>query len=201
MNLENFIQDLSSDKPIPGGGSTSALFGVLASALSSMVCALTYNKKNYEQYQDFVKGQHKKILNLKDSLDKLIDKDMQAYLKLNNAYKLPKDTQEQIGFRNKQIQTLLRPAAEVPLEIMNLSAQGIDITNSLIGKTNKLALSDLACAAIGFKSAIQCAWLNVLINLSLSSSPMDDLKSEGEQLINKYISVADEIYYQTQNSF
>lgn len=200
MNLNYFIEDLSSEKPTPGGGSTSALFGVLGCALDSMVCALTYNKKKYEEHQTFVRDCHNQILSLQNDLEDLIEQDMLAYSQLNGAYRLPKNTEEQKIYREKQIQSNLRPAAEVPFSIMKLCAQGIKITQTLIGKTNKLAISDLACSVVGFKAAIECAWVNVKINLSLSKVPMDDIKQKCQDILSKYPKLAEEIYSQIETN-
>lgn len=157
MNLENFINDLSSEKPAPGGGAASAMFGVIALALSSMVCALTKGKKAYEDYQNFVSEKHDEILKLQNQLVDKIQEDKDAYLAVNSAYKLPRETEEQIAFRNKSIQDSLRPAASTPLEIMRLCVAGLELTDSLIGKTTKMAVSDLGCAAQGFKAALNSA--------------------------------------------
>ena len=45
MDLDNFISDLSSESPAPGGGAASAVMGVLGTALTSMVCALTEGRE------------------------------------------------------------------------------------------------------------------------------------------------------------
>jgi len=56
--LEKFLDELASSSPAPGGGSVSALLGALSSALTSMVCRLTENKKGYENFR----GEIKKVL-------------------------------------------------------------------------------------------------------------------------------------------
>lgn len=48
--LTNFLDQLASGSPVPGGGSVSALCGSLAAALSSMVSNLTINSKKYEKF-------------------------------------------------------------------------------------------------------------------------------------------------------
>ena len=47
--LEQFIDDVASSSPAPGGGSVAAAAGALASALSSMVCRLTIGKKKFKE--------------------------------------------------------------------------------------------------------------------------------------------------------
>ena len=199
MNLENFIEDLSSEKPAPGGGGASAMFGVVGSALTSMVCALTKGKKAYLEFDDFVRTKHDEILQLQTELSGLIKADAEVYLVLNKAYKLPKDTPEQEKIRQNAITDALKPAAKVPLQIMQLCANGIDITESLLGKTTKFAVSDLGCAAMGFKAGIKSAWLNVKINLNCSTDPMDDIEKPAREILDKYIAAADDLYKKVEN--
>ena len=194
MDLDNFVEDLTSNSPAPGGGAASALFGVLGSALSSMVCALTEGRKKYEDNEDFVREQHDKILALQNELKLMMDKDVEAFMQISAAYKLPKETNEDKTKRSEAIQAALLPAIEVPFKIMQLAAQGLDLTESLIGKTNAMASSDLGCAALGFKAAIQGAYLNVKINLGSSKEKLGTFEEDSQVILDKYLPLADNIY-------
>ena len=48
-SIEEFIEDLSSDSPAPGGGSVAGLVAALSGSLNSMVYSLTVNKKAFEE--------------------------------------------------------------------------------------------------------------------------------------------------------
>jgi formiminotetrahydrofolate cyclodeaminase len=50
--IKDFSSLLASNEPAPGGGSTAALSGVLASSLSMMVVQLTVGKKSYEALEE-----------------------------------------------------------------------------------------------------------------------------------------------------
>ncbi|MBU3759509.1 MAG: cyclodeaminase/cyclohydrolase family protein [Candidatus Omnitrophica bacterium] len=45
LSLEDYLHELSSDKPIPGGGSVSAYAAALGMGLSQMVIRITLNRK------------------------------------------------------------------------------------------------------------------------------------------------------------
>lgn len=194
MDYSKFIADLESSSPAPGGGAASALYGVLGSALASMVCALTEGRQKYKDNETFVISQHKKILNLKEKLEKMMDADVEAFMQISAAYKLPRNTEEEKTERSKTIQNAMIPATETPLKIMQLAAEGLDIVNSLIGKTNAMAISDLGCAVLGFKSAIQGAYLNVKINLSSTKNPNEEFAEISDRLMKKYLPLSDKIY-------
>lgn len=200
MNLDNFIEDLSSNSPAPGGGSASALFGVLGTALSSMVCAITQGRKAYAQYEDFAKEQQAKILDLQKKLEAMMDADVQAFMQISAAYKLPHQTDDEKAARSQAIQDALEPATRTPFEIMQLAAQGLDLTQSLMGKSNSMAVSDLGCAALGLKAAIQGAYLNVKINLGSAKEPIGTYAEDSKAIIDKYVPLADKIYNEVLKS-
>ena len=52
---QDFINELASKAPTPGGGGASAYCGALATALASMVGNLTVGKKTYAAVEDEVK--------------------------------------------------------------------------------------------------------------------------------------------------
>ena len=46
--IDEFLEDLSSSSPSPGGGSVAGLVAALSGSLNSMVYSLTVNKKSFE---------------------------------------------------------------------------------------------------------------------------------------------------------
>lgn len=194
MNLDNFIEDLSSESPAPGGGAASAVMGVLGTALTSMVCALTEGRQKYAEHQDFVSQQHEKILELQKQFSQIKDDDIAAFNQISAAYKLPKETDAEKAARSQAIQEALVPATEVPYRIMKLAAEALDVTESLLGKTNAMAISDIGCAALGLKSALQGAYLNVKINIASTKEPNAEIVEDSKALYDKYTILADKIY-------
>ena len=47
LTIKQFMENLSTEAPVPGGGGASALAGSLSAALCSMVASLTNGKKKY----------------------------------------------------------------------------------------------------------------------------------------------------------
>lgn len=99
LMLKDFIDELGSSSPAPGGGSAAALGCALSSALASMVFNLTIGKKSFNEYDDDTKIKIEDMLKetskLKfDFLDDM-EKDSDAFLSLMTAYKLPRSTGEE----------------------------------------------------------------------------------------------------------
>src|SRR5437763_14747817 len=52
MTVRDFLDELSSDSPAPGGGSVSALAAAMGASLAAMVAVLSHTKKGFESKQD-----------------------------------------------------------------------------------------------------------------------------------------------------
>jgi hypothetical protein len=98
-----FINELSSDAPIPGGGGASGLVAACGMALGNMVLSLTTGKKKFEQYQDEIDELIEKGNNLTDALLRGMDADAAAFIPLTMAYRMPKDTEEEQAKRDAML--------------------------------------------------------------------------------------------------
>ena len=165
LNVHSFINEVSIDSPAPGGGSVSALSGALSTALVSMVSNLSYNKKNYEKYNLIFNEIGSNAQHIKRKLIDLIDKDTDAFNMIIDAFKKPKKTSQDILVRNNLIKDATKNAIEVPLEVMKLSLDSLKLSKKILKIGNKNSLSDAGVACEMALSAINGAYMNVLINL------------------------------------
>jgi formiminotetrahydrofolate cyclodeaminase len=94
LQVNEFLDALASKEPVPGGGSGAALAGGLGAALVSMVCNLTIGKKNYEQAWEPLTELRGRSEALRARMVELLEADTQAYAKVMEAYRLPRDTAE-----------------------------------------------------------------------------------------------------------
>ncbi|GFR36106.1 cyclodeaminase/cyclohydrolase family protein [Thermobrachium celere] len=167
--IENFLTDLASSSPAPGGGAVAALSGALAASLSSMVINLTVNKKKFMEYSDDIKEKFNQYLGKCEELRRefleYIDKDIEAFNLVMQAYKMPKDTDEQKAERNKAIQNALIEAYKVPYSVAESAYNMFEIVDFIAEYGNQNAITDAGVAAIQILAAIEAAVLNVRINL------------------------------------
>lgn len=161
-----FLNELHSNSPAPGGGSVAALNGAVAASLVGMVGNLTVGKKNYEALDGEMRQLVQKMDQLKDVFVAFIDKDANSFNGVIDAFKLPKDTDEQKAARTAAIQSGYKEAIAVPLAVAKSASELFDIIEDVVKKGNKNAESDGLVAAISIRSAILSALLNVDINLS-----------------------------------
>ena len=167
MTLPEFVSELASSSPAPGGGSVGALGGALAAGLASMVGELTVGREKYAAVQDEmmrVKDEAKKVA---AELLELIDRDTDAFNAFMAAMKLPKDTDEQKAARKAAMQAAAKGAVEAPLRTLTLSAQAAHLALAAIRMGNSNAVTDAASAGQFARAAAMTAAYNVRINLPL----------------------------------
>jgi formiminotetrahydrofolate cyclodeaminase len=170
LNVKEFIDELSSNSPAPGGGSAAALSAALASALGSMVFNLTINKKAYNEYEEDIKNNILKSLENTDTNKNeflnLMDKDAEEFLELMSAFKLPKNSEEEKNLREIKIQEGYQKALEIPYKVANKAFELYKYIEIAAKYGNKNAISDAGVAALLVQTAVESAVLNVKINLS-----------------------------------
>lgn len=165
MPLNNFIAELGSDSPAPGGGSVCALAGAYAAALCAMVCRLTVGKEQYAGVADEFNGILEKAEILQERFTLAIDEDTEAFNAVMAAFKMPKQTEKDKNNRNIAIQEAYRQAVEVPLSVMNDCFELLKLLPAVAEKGNKNAVSDAGVAARMAFAGLEGAALNVKINL------------------------------------
>jgi len=187
-----FLDDVSSGSPVPGGGSVSAIAGALGTSLVSMVLNLTTSSKKYQEFHQFASENQLIIARISDRLKSLVVEDSAAFDMVMAAYKLPKNTDEEKAERRVAIEEATKKAIAVPLETGKQCIEGLEIINKVIEKTNRNAISDLGVANLLLKAGCEGAIYNVLINLSSISE--DSYKNEVESVINRMQTRKEELF-------
>jgi len=164
-SIEKYLTDLSSNKPAPGGGSASALAGCLGVSCLLMVANFTKNRTGYEKHQNRIKKVIKWLEKIRKELSNLVNKDVIAYEKVANAYKLPKSNEKEIEFRKKEIKKALISALRIPKEIISECLKATYIAEELSRIGNKNLITDVGCGIYFLKSCAESAKLNIDINL------------------------------------
>lgn len=163
--LNEFLNELASKAPTPGGGSVAAITGAMAAGLLVMVCDLTIGKKQYANFGAEAQAIRERAESLRLELQDLAQRDIDVFERLSSAYKLPRTTDADSANRRAAIQTVTKQATEVPLQTARAIAKLLVLCPPLAQSGNRLVVSDVGVAAALIQSAVPAALLNVEINL------------------------------------
>ena len=192
-----FLEELSSSAPVPGGGGASAAAGAYAAALGLMVGNLTTGKKKYADVEEEICESMKKLEQLRDKLTRLVDEDAKAFEPLSKAYGMPKETEEQKKLKEQVMETALREACRVPLEIMEVSIEVMELLQLLEEKGSRLAVSDAGVGILFAKTSLEGASLNVFINTRLMKDRQyaEELNQRADAWIARGRTLEQQVYH------
>ena len=165
--ISNFLDELASNSPTPGGGSVAALAGALGAALISMVGNLTVGKKKYEDVEEDIKKILSSSEKLRYELSQLIEEDVKVFNNFMATYKMPKETEDEKKVRAEKIQESLIEAAKVPLRVAYKCLDILSLSKEVAEKGNVNVVSDAGVAVLMAEAALESAILNVKINLKM----------------------------------
>ena len=203
MNLvgKEFVEELSTNSPAPGGGSVSALAGALGAALSSMVAALSHEKKELLDLKPEMNEIGIEAQNLKDRLSFLVDEDTNAFNKVMDANRLSATNDEEQSAKNQAIEIANKYAIEIPMETAKKCFSVIELADTLVEKGNPNSVSDAGVAAEVALAGVSGACMNVLINLTSvdDESYCDDMRNKVEEIMEKAESLQKVVFEKTMN--
>lgn len=189
--IQEFINELASDAPSPGGGSTAAFVGALAGCLNNMVYSLTINKKSFEILTEEKKQE---MINFENECNNFIlncvnfmEEDRICFNKLMKCYKLPKNTDEEKDHRKSELKAKTYEAMISPLKVCRECIEFYENIEFAIKYGNKMLISDAGVSASLLHSAIESSIINVKVNLnSLKDEEyFSEIKLELEDILNK----------------
>nr|WP_314502812.1 cyclodeaminase/cyclohydrolase family protein [uncultured Lachnoanaerobaculum sp.] len=195
-NIEEYIKELASKTPVPGGGGASAVAGALSAALSSMVCNLTIGKKSFAAVEEDIKNILSDMNKHMESFIKLSDKDAQVFYPLSQAYGFKPQNEEEKALHEANMEKLLFDAAIVPLDIMKEANSMLNSIDFLAKKGSKLAISDAGVAVGLLRSAVCGAMMNVVINVKYMKDRdiAQRLLDEASEILEDTMNKSDIIY-------
>jgi formiminotetrahydrofolate cyclodeaminase len=184
LSITDYLAKTASGDPVPGGGSSAALNGALAAALTEMVANLTIGRKGFEAVDAEMRAVAAKAAGLRSSLTADVDRDSDSYAQVLKAFQLPKATESEKAARAQAIQEAFKQAALVPLGVARACVALMDLGRSVIAKGNPNAASDGAAGILAARMAARAAIYNVRINLGAIKDEAfsSELRQEADRL-------------------
>ncbi|MGN0316512.1 MAG: cyclodeaminase/cyclohydrolase family protein [Lachnospira sp.] len=202
MNMNEFLEVLSSKEPVPGGGGAAGYVAAIGMGLGNMVLALTTGKKKYAEYQEEIEELIVKADELTKKLAECMDKDAESFEPLSKAYGLPRDTKEQIKVREEVMEKALVAASEAPLAMMETIMEALLLIDRIAQIGSRIAISDAGVGTVMCKAAMQGASLNVYINTKLmrNRKVADAMNIRADELVTRACGIADKTFDQVLNA-
>lgn len=193
--VNEFLDKLSSNSPVPGGGSVSGIVASLGEGLIQMVTNFTLNKEKYKDVQDLVIKVLKVSSSNMNKFKELALKDIELYGLVSSKYKLPNKTNEEKQIRKEEINKALMLAKAPPFELLKVIKDSIVTLNKVYKLFNKNLISDFGVACKLLESAADSAYLNVLVNEKAITSPHNvDISIQAITLRDEIREMSNNIY-------
>jgi formiminotetrahydrofolate cyclodeaminase len=183
-SLTEVLGAFSDPSPTPGGGSAAALAAATGLSLLAMVAQMARTRTGGDEDRQVLDQASHALLPLRDHVATLIDDDARAYDEVVAAYRLAKATDDEKAVRRVAVQSALRGAAEVPLDVMRACQAGLTVAVDVARHGNPSAKSDVGVALALLMAALRAAALNVTVNLESIDEAgwVDGVRSEVERL-------------------
>ena len=181
LTVQDFVEQLASSSPTPGGGSASAFVGAVGAALVEMACNLTIGREKFRDVEKQLTVVLARAGELRVALLEAVDQDTDAYNAVSQAYKLPKATDEEKQARTAAIQQALKNATIIPLSVAKAAMEISQLAQIALEKCNPNVASDARVARGLALAAREGATANVEINLN-SITDLDFVNQMQEDL-------------------
>ena len=166
LTVRGFIEEVARRSSAPGGGSASAAIAAIGAGLGAMVTKLTMGVRKFEDVDAKMRDLIPPLHDAANALIPMIDADTDAFNDYVAALGLPKETDEEIAFREEQMQLGLKKAIEIPLTTMKLGDGAWDAMLGAAEFTNIASRSDVEVGARALEMGIWGAYKNVVINMA-----------------------------------
>lgn len=196
MKMDEFLEVLGSAAPVPGGGGACGYVAAIGMALGCMVANLTTGKKKYAQYQDEIEESIKKAEALVKELADCMEKDAVSFEPLSKAYGLPKNTPEEVAYRDEVMEKALVVAAEAPINMMETILESLKLLDRLAVIGSRIALSDIGVGVKMCGAAMDGASLNVYINTGMMKDRQkaQELNMRADSMVAEAAKMAEAAY-------
>jgi len=188
FKLDEFANETAGESMAPGGGSISAYVGALGVSLGAMVANLSAHKAGWDDKWEFFSEWAEKGQAYKESLLLLVDEDTNAFNKIIDGFRMPKDTESEKEARKVAIEEATKYATQIPFQVMETAFNSMEVMQAMIKDGLQNSLSDAGVGILCARTAVLGAYFNVKINAK-------DIKDR--KFAEEILSKAENIYQQT----
>ena len=168
-----FLDQLAARIPAPGGGATAALHAAQAAALLAMVARYSNGARYNAELMNRIVTEADE---LREDALALAEADADAFGAVAEAYRLPRETEQEQSARSASISSALAGAARPPADVVRTALLLTSLAEELLPAGNRTMITDVAAAAEAARAAAVTARLIIEVNLKGMTDPV--LKDE-----------------------
>ena len=137
LSVAEYLEEASSGRPVPGGGSVAAVAAALGASLMEMAANFTAGREKYASVEEEVKNILSVTVSLRRELVKLAQDDTEAYGKISSAFKMPVRTDDEKELRAQAVRSALENGCAVPMRIAEICVKLLDLCPELDRKSTR----------------------------------------------------------------
>jgi formiminotetrahydrofolate cyclodeaminase len=162
--LDEYLTQLASEWPTPGGGSAATIVGASGAALVAMVARISSTNPKYAAQKTLALDLVSRADEMRREFIRAKDRDEAAFDRVIAATAMPKETPEEKKLRRDALETALHHAAAEPLFAAELALETLRLAARALEIPNKNLASDVGCAAEFASAALAACAYNVRVN-------------------------------------
>ena len=164
FKLDDFADETAGESMAPGGGSIAAYVGALGVSLGTMVANLSAHKAGWDDKWEFFSEWAVKGQKYKERLLFLVDEDTNAFNKIIDGFRMPKDSEVEKQVRLEAIEAATIYATEIPFQVMETAYHSMEVSQAMLKDGLQNSLSDAGVGILCARAAVIGAYFNVRIN-------------------------------------
>ncbi len=163
-SLAQYLTQLASEWPTPGGGSAATVVGAAGAALVAMVARISSTNPKYAAHRELAKDLVARADELRAEFLRAKDRDEAAFDRVVAATAMPKESSEEKQLRRDALEVALAHAAAEPLFAAELALETLRLAARALEIPNKNLTSDVGCAAEFAAASLAACAYNVRVN-------------------------------------
>ena len=167
----------------------------MGAALGTMVANLTAHKRGWDDKWEEFSNWAEKGIAFQNELLRLVDEDTNAFNKIMESFRLPKESEEEKKFRNQAIQQATKFAITTPYKVIQTAYESMEVMKAMVNFGNPNSITDAAVGALCARTAVRGAFLNVKINCEDCQDKdfVKNILSKGQDLVDRSTNLEKEI--------
>jgi methenyltetrahydrofolate cyclohydrolase len=162
--LSEYLSQLASEWPTPGGGSAATMVAASGASLVAMVARICSANPKYAAHRDLALELVGQADALREEFLRARERDEAAFDRVVAATAMPKATESEKHARRVALELALAHAAAEPLAAAQNSLEVLRLAQSALDLNNTNLISDIGCAAEFAHAALAACAYNVRIN-------------------------------------